>query len=227
MKKYQCKTFFINSKSSLKVSGVLFLFATIAWAFKIYSPLVAVFFIYSFTFFLLFLFALYGEKQFYAWEEEALSFSRFNFSPYQMYGYNDFKYAVISNASGELRYGSYLMKYKISKNKIWCKKIIFPYITLFNDDFFKNSLIPKMTCLDVSCLKQEKLCIDVGICWFDSFREMLEKTNVTVYILEDVYLRFKGAFDNIILDYKDRVILIGKDGRHGTENDVKVGVKYE
>ena len=35
----------------------------------------------------------------------------------------------------------------------------------------------------------------LGICWVDSLKELLKHTNCSVYVLEDVYLRFKGQFD--------------------------------
>ena len=48
---------------------------------------------------------------------------------------------------------------------------------------------------------EEIYCL--GICWFDSLKELLEKTNCPVYVLEDVYLRFKGQFDVVFSVYKE------------------------
>lgn len=38
----------------------------------------------------------------------------------------------------------------------------------------------------------------LGIFWFDSLRELLSRTSGTVYLLEDVYLRFQSSFDEIM-----------------------------
>ena len=48
---------------------------------------------------------------------------------------------------------------------------------------------------------EEIYCL--GICWFDSLKELLENTNCPVYVLEDVYLRFKGQFDVVFSVYKE------------------------
>ena len=37
----------------------------------------------------------------------------------------------------------------------------------------------------------------MGIGWFESLAELMERTEIPVYILEEVYLRFCGAFDAV------------------------------
>ena len=50
----------------------------------------------------------------------------------------------------------------------------------------------------------------LGICWFDSLDELLKHIEHKVYVLEDVYLRFRGQFDTIFLKYKckDNIYII-------------------
>ena len=45
----------------------------------------------------------------------------------------------------------------------------------------------------------------LGICWVDSLKELLKHTNCSVYVLEDVYLRFKGLFDDAFSVYKENL----------------------
>lgn len=51
----------------------------------------------------------------------------------------------------------------------------------------------------------------LGICWFDSLAELLNYTQVPVYVLEDVYLRFKGKFDEAFMQNEDNRIFIITD----------------
>lgn len=114
--------------------------------------------------------------------------------------YPRFNYVVISNAcynncSG--RTGDILLQYKI-KSSGKTQKITFPFITLHKSGYpmykIKSGMnsrnlffqdIPNIFCL--------------GICWFDSLAELLEHTQAPVYVLEDVYLRFKGSFDQVFM----------------------------
>lgn len=44
----------------------------------------------------------------------------------------------------------------------------------------------------------------LGICWFDSFQELLKRSDYAIYILKDVYLRFKGQFDIIFSEHQEK-----------------------
>ncbi len=59
-------------------------------------------------------------------------------------------------------------------------------------DKFKSG----MNSRDLFMLNHDEIyCL--GICWFDSLEELLKYTDWNVYVLEDVYLRFKGQFDTV------------------------------
>ncbi len=69
-----------------------------------------------------------------------------------------------------------------------------------------------LRCRDVYCL---------GICWFESLEELLKHRDVPVYILEDVYLRFRGNFDSIFAKYEN-----GVDKFYIISNDIIEYKKY-
>ncbi len=53
----------------------------------------------------------------------------------------------------------------------------------------------------------------IGLCWFDALGELLAYTDFNIYVLEDVYLRFKGKFDELFQNKNydiSRFIIIGE-----------------
>lgn len=57
-----------------------------------------------------------------------------------------------------------------------------------------------MSSRDLAVINTEDIyCL--GICWPGSLDELMMHTDMPVYILEDVYLRFKGLFDATFAPY--------------------------
>lgn len=121
---------------------------------------------------------------------------------------------VISNASYNNGYGYGIngnipMQYTVKGNNKH-NKITFPFITLHKSQYPVDKIKKGMSSRDLFMLNSDKIyCL--GICWFDSFQELLEYSNCSVYLLEDVYLRFKGQFDVVFSEYNgnlDRFYII-------------------
>ena len=121
--------------------------------------------------------------------------------------YSRYNAVVISNASYNYSYGSYSipMQYKTEGSA----KVTLPYITLLGAQYPLNKVASGMDNRELYVLHDDRYCL--GICWFDSLRHLMEKRNDPVYVLEDVYLRFKEQFDRVFLeadDIPDRVYII-------------------
>ena len=121
--------------------------------------------------------------------------------------YSRYNAVVISNAAYNYSYGSYSipMQYKTEGSA----KVTLPYITLLGAQYPLNKVASGMDNRDLYVLHDDRYCL--GICWFDSLRHLMKKRNDPVYVLEDVYLRFKEQFDRAFLeadDIPDRVYII-------------------
>ena len=121
--------------------------------------------------------------------------------------YSRYNAVVISNASYNYSYGSYSipMQYKTEGSA----KVTLPYITLLGAQYPLNKVASGMDNRELYVLHDDRYCL--GICWFDSLRHLMKKRNDPVYVLEDVYLRFKEQFDRVFLeadDIPDRVYII-------------------
>lgn len=132
---------------------------------------------------------------------------------YQSFAYKRLDYSwysaiVISNASynngfGFGMYGNIPMQYKVRRNNGYTK-VTFPFITLHKSLYPVDKLKPGMSSRDLFMLNNNEIyCL--GICWFDSLEKLLKHTTCAVYVLEDVYLRFKGKFDIAFLVYKENL----------------------
>lgn len=127
--------------------------------------------------------------------------SFFLFIPYKKLKYSWFSVIVISNATHRVGNGiewcnTAPMQYKV-KGKNGHTKVTFPFITLHTSDYRIDKIRKGMSSRDLFMLNSDEMyCL--GICWFDSFQELLKHTDCDVCILEDVYLRFKGQFDIIL-----------------------------
>ncbi len=121
--------------------------------------------------------------------------------------YKKYKAIAIVNAHTDgVKSAQTYITYTIKDSNGKKKRIVYPYIQLLKPNFitrllksgaFSSSIDSKM----------------LGICWFDSFEELLEHCNLPVYIVEDVYLRFRGKFDEILQSEKydiDRFIIAGE-----------------
>ena len=121
--------------------------------------------------------------------------------------YSRYNAVVISNASYNYSYGSYSipMQYKTEGSA----KVTLPYITLLGAQYPLNKVASGMDNRELYVLHDDRYCL--GICWFDSLRHLMKKRNDPVYVLEDVYLRFRAQFDRVFLeadDIPDRVYII-------------------
>ena len=126
--------------------------------------------------------------------------------PYQKYRYDAASSICISNAAYNNGYGygpngSIPMQYKSGGKK--GLTTVFPFITLHGKVFPIHRIHAGMTSREIFMLAGEKsFCL--GICWFDSLEELLAHTDVPVHVLEDVYIRFKGKFDQVFTQQENR-----------------------
>ena len=124
---------------------------------------------------------------------------------YKKLDYTWFSAVVISNASYNNGYGYGIngnipMQYTIKGNN-GHTKVTFPFVTLHTPTYPIYKIKESMNSRDLFMLsKDEVYCL--GICWFDSLKELLEHTQVPVCVLEDVYLRFREQFDEIFMQYR-------------------------
>ena len=124
--------------------------------------------------------------------------------------YSRYNAVVISNASYNYSCGSYSipMQYKTA-GSAKCAKVTLPYITLLGAQYPLNKVTSGMDNRELYVLHDDRYCL--GICWFDSLRHLMKKRNYPVYVLEDVYLRFREQFDRVFLeadDISDRAYII-------------------
>lgn len=128
--------------------------------------------------------------------------------------YSNFKCILISNASynngyGLGVYGNIPMQYTVKGNN-GHTKVTLPFITLHKPSYLVDKIETKMNSRDLFMLGNDDVyCL--GICWFDSLTELLNHTQLPVYVLEDVYLRFKGKFDEIFTQHEDNRCFIITD----------------
>lgn len=124
---------------------------------------------------------------------------------YRKISYSKYAAIFISNASynngyGSGVYGNIPIQYK-SKGKTETITTIYPFITLHSSDYPVKKTESGMSSRDLIMLdSQDAFCL--GICWFDSLTELLDRTDISVYVLEDVYLRFRKTFDSIFIQHE-------------------------
>lgn len=126
---------------------------------------------------------------------------------YKKLDYSRFSAVVISNAAFNNGYGgmlsAMLMQYRVKGNN-GGTKVTFPFITLHKPQYHIDKIKKGMNSRDLYFLNDDEIyCL--GICWVDSLKELLKHTNCSVYVLEDVYLRFKGMFDAAFSAYKENL----------------------
>lgn len=127
---------------------------------------------------------------------------------YKRLDYSWFSAVVISNASYNNGYGYGInrnipMQYSVRGNN-GRTKVTFPFITLHKPQYPVDKIKKGMSSRDLFMINNDDIyCL--GICWFDSLKELLNHTNCTIYVLEDVYLRFKGQFDVAFSAHKENL----------------------
>lgn len=159
-----------------------------------------------------FCFTILANQHNYSYGNSVISLFYF-ITKYKKIKYTDFSYVCISNASYNNGYGYYFfvnipMKYRNKRTK----GVVFPFITLHKPNYPLNKIKSGMYSRDLFMLQDMEIyCL--GICWFDSFEELLEHCDMPIYVLEDVYLRFRGKFDSIFVKHEadiDRFYIISE-----------------
>ena len=111
---------------------------------------------------------------------------------------------VISNASYNCGRGDQLcysipMQYTV-KSSDGKMQVPYPFISLLKQHYPIDQLNVGLSSRDLEAINADKIyCL--GICWPESLDELMKHTEIPVYILEDVYLRFKGLFDTSFAAY--------------------------
>lgn len=148
---------------------------------------------------ILWLFVILAVQHRYSYSDDGITFHYLNI-PYKKEAYHNIRAIVISNAAynngyGYGIYGNVRMQ-RYGAARAFTKEPL-PFITLHTDELKSNVLHAGMYSREIRFLAPDQtFCL--GICWFDSLREILSRTNGTVYLLEDVYLRFQSNFDEIM-----------------------------
>ena len=111
---------------------------------------------------------------------------------------------VISNASYNCGRGDQLcysipMQYTV-KSSDGKMQVPYPFISLLKQHYPIDQLKVGLSSRDLEAINADKIyCL--GICWPGSLDELMKHTEMPVYILEDVYFRFKGLFDTTFAAY--------------------------
>ena len=111
---------------------------------------------------------------------------------------------VISNASYNCGRGDQLcysipMQYTV-KSRDGKMQVPYPFISLLKQHYPIDQLKVGLSSRDLEAINADKIyCL--GICWPESLDELMKHTEIPVYILEDVYFRFKGLFDTTFAAY--------------------------
>lgn len=144
----------------------------------------------------------------YSYEEDFIKLAYLNFT-YKKVKYMDYQKIVISNASlhvngtdGTSMPEGCPVGFKIKTAEGKKVYIRYPYISLHKEHRYFKDIKAGMSIYQIHAWV-EKSAFYLGICWFDSFAELLRHTDMEVYILEDVYLRFQRAFDSILIPFSN------------------------
>lgn len=130
--------------------------------------------------------------------------------------YSKYSAVVVANASYNYGIGDQLsysipMQYKV-KGADGYTRVTLPFITLLKPEYPLHKIKSGMNNRDFDAFSSD--LYHVGICWFDSFEELLCRTQLDIYILKDVYQTYMGQFDEIISQDGDMErfhIICGKD----------------
>ena len=139
--------------------------------------------------------------QTYLFCENYVRLSTLGFKRKEMY--DDYTFAVISNATRginkctdiyeEIR-KSPLLKLRGKDGSTYVP----PYISFHNDRFSLKNIKKNATSYEISVVAADYDSLMVGICRENAFDYLLKMTELPIFILEDVYLRFQDAFDRDI-----------------------------
>lgn len=124
----------------------------------------------------------------------AIVYRRINYSKYETIFITNASY---NNGYGFGVYGNIPIQHT-HKEKTGITKTVYPFITLHSSNYPIEKIKPGMSSRDLLMLdSQNSFCL--GICWFESLKELLAHSDASVYLLEDVYLRFQEKFDSIFI----------------------------
>ena len=148
--------------------------------------------------FILWVFVILSVNSQYSYGENCFVFSYLGID-YKMIAYTEINTIIICNAAynngyGYGIYGNVPMTFK-AKNE----KQPLPFITLHQNSRILSSVHSGMFSREI-CFLDDSNSICLGICWSDTLLELIIHTTAEVYILEDVFLRFKSGFYKIIRD---------------------------
>ena len=139
----------------------------------------------------------------YTYTDTSIVFKCYNV-PYRRLKYDEISSIIISNAVQIVSFDSRpfdipLYQY-YNKNNVVQKKQ-YPYISLLTSDIELHKIKKGMNCRLIRRQISNSICL--GICYFDSLKDLINRTDVHLYILEDVYHRYKDEFDVIMQNYSE------------------------
>ena len=197
MKKFMCRVPLFSLQKITMLTGI---FAIVTMA--LYGVKNDLFFIccgFTISLFIVLIFNFFAVCSRYVYRKDYMKFF-YLLIPYKKIYYDNYCSIVISNASYNNGYahgpnGNILLQHKVKiGNSV--KKVVYPYLSLHTKDFPFDKLKSGLTSRELLFLNSDEMCC-IGVCWFDSLEELLHRTDMSIYILEDVYLRFQGEFDAI------------------------------
>lgn len=134
----------------------------------------------------------------YSYDNSCIYFSFLSFV-YRKESYSKYTFAVISNAAVNNGYGGVnsnaTFRYK-QKRETGIVELVYPCLTLHKSEYPINKVRSQMTSRDLFMLDDCSI-LHLGICHFESLTELVAHTDIPIYVLEDVYLRYRESFDSI------------------------------
>ena len=204
MRQYRRKVSYLSVK---KLFAVVLLFVTIVCLrFVIsgeYDQLCIIFSGFGAALLFLDLFAILGASGRYRYGKKSIEVSFGAFLQKRIL-YGNIQAAVISNGSYNSGRSDQMcydmpMQYTVKVNGKKTK-VLFPFVSLIGQRYPLYQIKSGMSIRDLAVINTEDIyCL--GICWPGSLDELMMHTDMPVYILEDVYLRFKGLFDATFAPY--------------------------
>lgn len=137
----------------------------------------------------------------YRFSHDSISHCYLCFS-YQTLKFEQIEGIVISNAVYNIskldgNYGDYPMIGKRKKFNGQIEKVQYPYLSITLSNMNINKFKRGMNCRQLVRISTDSI-INIGICWFEAFEELISRTFAEIYILEDVYMRYSRDFEQII-----------------------------
>lgn len=217
MKKY-CKTISIFSKSKFTcLLIILFVILLIIFIFNGLSYALIIGASIFICIFLLWLLERIFENFKYSYQVDFLQ-TYFGCLKRKKIYYKDVQSIVISNAVHTVKGGSLSAPIALRKRVTIngeTKLIQYAYISLFSTDEICKYLKPQMNSLQL--LWADPKMLYGTVCWDESLGELLSYLTSKIYILEDVYFRFRDQFNDILAPYcmgnENNIFIVVDDGK--------------